>query len=140
MLATGLQPTRKALPQLIPDGLPPHVHLQAALATQHPLAYRPRATDPEQYALKYAPDDAGMTCERRQAVARTLRGLAAACEPENEELLSMVEPSVAAVLKAIGNKNVALMREIWYACGARDISSPAVLLVGLPMPVLGTRG
>ena len=107
-LATGLQPTRKALPQLIPDGLPPHVHLQAALATQHPLAYRPRATDPVQYALKYAPDDAAATRERRQAVAKTLRELAAACEPENNELLSMVEPSVAAVLNAFGVKTLHL--------------------------------
>ena len=26
-MATGLEPTRKALPQLLPDGLPPHLHL-----------------------------------------------------------------------------------------------------------------
>ena len=66
-------------------------------------------------------------------MAKTLRELAAACELENNELLSMVEPSVAAVLNAFGVKNVALMREISYACGARDISSPAMLLIGLPM-------
>ena len=37
-MATGLQPTRKALPQLIPDGLPPHLHLQAAMVVRHPMA------------------------------------------------------------------------------------------------------
>ena len=37
-MATELQPTRKALPQLLPDGLPPHLHLQAALAVKHPMA------------------------------------------------------------------------------------------------------
>ena len=35
VISAGVQPTRKALPQLLPDGLPPHLHLQAALAVQH---------------------------------------------------------------------------------------------------------
>ena len=37
----GLQPTRKKLPQLLPDGLTPDMHLKAAMMVQHPLTYAP---------------------------------------------------------------------------------------------------
>ena len=59
-----------------------------------------------QYALKYAPKDVEYTRQRRLAVA----SLATACATENEELLVMCEHTVAAVLRALGVKNVALMR------------------------------
>ena len=78
-VAAGLQPTRKALPQLLPDGLPPDVHLQAALAVQHPLAYALTTTDPVRYALKNACEDLEETRNRRQKVVVLLRKLAAAC-------------------------------------------------------------
>ena len=35
-VSTGRQPSRGTLPQLIPDGLPPDVHLKVALAIRHP--------------------------------------------------------------------------------------------------------
>ena len=133
VLSTGWQPTRKALPQLIPDGLPLHLHLQAALGTKHPLAYPPRATAPVEYALKYAAISTDETRERRNILAGLLRQLAAATMVDNELLLTLVDPSVATVLRAFGVKNVAFMREVAFLVGARDISSPAFLLIGLPM-------
>ena len=48
-------------------------------------------------------------------------------------MLELVEPTVATVLRAFGIKNIAFIREIAFLCGARDISSPAFLLIGLPM-------
>ena len=75
VLATGVQPTRKALPQLV-DGLSPQLHLQAALATMHPLSYPPVATDPVEYALKLAPDDVEVTRARRLKMCKLLRELA----------------------------------------------------------------
>ena len=62
-----------------------------------------------------------------------LRILAEACTEENGELLDMVEPGVKTVLTAFGTKNVALMRELAYVCGSRDIASPSLLLLGIPM-------
>ena len=60
-MATGMQPTRKALPQLVPDGLTPHLHLQVAVVVRHPMSLKPSATAPVEYVLKYAeydPEDA----------------------------------------------------------------------------------
>ena len=133
VLATGVQPTRKALPQLIPDGLPPELHLQAALSARHPLSYPPESTEPVEYALRHAPDNLEGTRERRARVCKLVRVLTEACAEENNELLEMVEPEVKIVLTAFGTKNVALMRELAYVCGSRDIASPSLLLLGIPM-------
>ena len=133
LLASGIQPTRKALPQLVPDGMPPDLHLKAALRVKHPLAYEPATTAPVRYALDYAPDDLDEINNSRGRVAKLLRKLADACSRENEELLEACAPSVQAVLKSFGRKNVALMREIAYTCNSRDVASPAFMLIGLPM-------
>ena len=132
-MATGLQPTRKALPQLLPDGMPPHLHLQAALATKHPMVCRPVPTYPVAYALKYAMDDDTAMSKRRAEVTAVLRELAEACVSENEELMKLCSPSVVTVLRAIGVKNVAFMREVAFVCGSMDIESPAFLLIGISM-------
>ena len=41
-VGSGIQPTGRAMPQLLPDGLGPQDHLKVALVTVHPLA-RPAA-------------------------------------------------------------------------------------------------
>jgi len=64
---------------------------------------------------------------------KVLRELEAACKEENDELMKMCSPSVVTVLKAIGVKNVVFMREVAFACGSRDIASPALMLIGLSM-------
>lgn len=132
-MATGLQPTRKALPQLIPDGLPPNLHLQAALVVKHPMTLMPRSTDPVDYALKYADDDFEAMRKRRLNVVCILRELAAICKTDNDELTARCEETVATMLQAMGIKSVAFMREIAFVCGSRDIASPSLLLIGLPM-------
>ena len=123
MLTTGVQPTRKALPQLVPDGMPSNLHLEAALRVKHPMAYEPVTTDPVRYALRYSPTDLNEINQRRGEVAKLLRQLAEACQAENDELLNLCMPSVRVVLLAFGRKNVALMREIAYVCGSRDVAS-----------------
>ena len=65
-MAGGLQPTRKKLPQLLPDGLTPDMHPKAAMMVQHPLTYAPSTTDPVKYALKWACEDADQTMAKRQ--------------------------------------------------------------------------
>ena len=132
-MAGGLQPTRKKLPQLIPDGLTPEMHLQAGLRVQNPLSYEPATTASVKYALRNAPDDLEGLVERRVEVSKTIRLLVGACADENAELLRLCEPSVAIVLQAFGTTNVALMREIAFVCDTNDIASPGLLLIGLPM-------
>ena len=132
-MAGGVQATQKKLPQLLSDGLSPAMHLQAAMCVQNPLTYVASTTVAVKYALANAPNDFNETCERRKAVAATIRLIAAACDEENERMIQLCEPSVAAVLRAFGTKNIALMRELAYVCGAQDIASPALLLLGLPM-------
>ena len=132
-LSSGVQPTRKALPQLIPDGLPEHLHLEAALMVNHPMTYVPSTTAPVRYALKHTTDDLNDTAARRMQVLSLMKELAEACEEENAELTMLCEATVRKVLGAFGTKNVVLMRELAFVCGTRDITSPCALLVGLPM-------
>ena len=132
-MAGGIQATRKKLPQLLPDGLPPDMHLQAAMTVQNPLSYPMSSTVAVDYALRNSPDDFEDVMDRRAKVATVLRQLSVLCEVENAELLALCEVSVATVLKAFGTKNVPLMRELAYVCGTQDIASPALLLLGLPM-------
>ena len=83
-LSIGIQPTRKALPQLLPDGMLPHLHLRAALKVKHPMAYEPATTVPVTYADRYALDDLEETNMRRSLVSWLLRKLAEVCMKENE--------------------------------------------------------
>ena len=62
-----------------------------------------------------------------------LTDLAEACLSDNDDLASKCDETVATMLRAIGLKNVSLMREIAFVCGSRDISPPAFPLIGLPM-------
>ena len=91
LLTTGIQPTRKALPQLVPDGMPPDFHLKAALQVKHPMAYEPVTYASVRYALKYAPEDLDEINKMRGDVAKMLRKLAELCSPENDELIGMCE-------------------------------------------------
>ena len=82
------------------------------MVVQHPMALKPTTSKPVEYALKYAEEDLNDTRSKRLSMVVALRKLAEACSKENEELTLMCEESVAVTLKAIGTKNVALMREI----------------------------
>ena len=84
-MAGGVQATRKKIPQLLPDGLSPAMHLQAAMCDQNPLTYIASTTVAVKYALANAPNDFNETNERRKAVAATIRLLAAACDEEMNE-------------------------------------------------------
>ena len=59
--------------------------------------------------------------------------MAEACAAENDKLINLCAPSVATVLRAFGIKDVVLMRGLAFTCRSLDISSPAYLLIGLPM-------
>jgi len=95
--------------------MPPHLHLQAALATRNPLSFPPDATDPVKYSLKHAPEDMEATRAGRLEVCRLLRELAEACSDENKELLDMAGTEVKTVLRAFEVKK-------WLSHAAHAIS------------------
>ena len=99
VVSTGRQPGRGALPQLLPDGLPSEVHLQAALY-RHPYSAVPSATVAVKYAAQFAVDDPVALTERRRSVSDTIAKLALVLETENEANINRCDPGVVAVLRA----------------------------------------
>ena len=134
VVSTGRQPGRGALPQLLPDGLPPDVHLKAALALQHPFCSAPSTTPAVKYAMTYALDSAATMVERRGQVSDAIEALATSLDAENNCLLGKCSDSVAAVLNAFERpKHIALMRELQFVAQLQDAAAPCGLALGLPM-------
>ena len=77
-VSTGRQPSRGALPQLIPDGLPPEVHLKVALSIRHPFCAAPSCTVAVRYSIKHTIDSAASMVERRARVCPAIEALATA--------------------------------------------------------------
>ena len=77
-VSTGRQPSRGAMPQLIPDSLPPDVHLRLALSIRHPYCAAPSCTVAVRYSVRHATESAASMVESRGRFARlssTLRTL-----------------------------------------------------------------
>jgi hypothetical protein len=143
VVSTGRQPGRGALPQLLPDGLPPEVHLRAALSIRHPYSAAPSATVAVKYAAQFAVDDPVAMTVRRTSVSETIAKLAVALDVENEAILNRCDANVAAVLRACSKpKHVALMREVQFVAQLQDAAAPCGLVLGLPMlgPAAPVRG
>ena len=143
VVSTGRQPGRGALPQLLPDGLPPEVHLRAALSIRHPYSAAPSATVAVKYAAQFAVDDPMAMTVRRTSVSETIAKLAVALDVENEAILNRCDANVAAVLRAFSKpKHVALMREVQFVAQLQDAAAPCGLVLWLPIlgPVAPARG
>ena len=133
VIAGGAQPTRKSLPQLVPDGLPEEMHLQAGLSVKHPITLEGGSTEAVNYALLHAPDEIAATLTTRVIVADLVGHLSMLCEAENLDLIGSAHHQVAKVLCAGATKNVVLLRELLFVTGSPDIASPGFLSFGLPM-------
>ena len=136
-VATALEAQRQPagrLPQLIPDGLPPDVHQQAALALQHPFAIPGRSTHAVTYACKHSADERDGIGPRRESIIDLVEELTAMLREDNERVVAACAPTVRKVLKS-GRcpKNIALMRELGIACRTSDFGCTIGLVLGLPM-------
>ena len=119
--------------QLLPDGLPSEVHLQAALY-RHPYSAVPSATVAVKYAAQFAIDDPVALTERRRSVSDTIAKLALVLETEKEAIINRCDPGVAAVLRAFSKpKQVALMREIQVVSQFQNPAVTCGLVLGMPM-------
>ena len=88
IVSTGRQPGRRALPRLLPDGLPPDVHLRAALPIRQPYSAVPSATVAVKNAAHVAVDGPVALPERRKSGSDTIAKLAVALDAENEAILN----------------------------------------------------
>ena len=122
------------LPQLIPDGLSPSFHLNAALALNHPFTLSPTATQAVSYAVRNSPECIASLIAQRQNMSYLLDQLACALADDNSRIIGLCKPSVQRVLRSGRNvKHIALMRELATICHPSDISGPIGMVLGLPM-------
>ena len=147
MVSAGRQPTRRSLPQLIQDGLPPDEHLATALRSPHPFQFSPTVYPPIDYAVQFHTDKPdALETKRFESYAEVAR-LAEMLDVETAALISMCEEGVRSVLCSGGFvKHVALMREIGFVVGTPDWGAVPALLVGLramgtmaPVPAMMIR-
>ena len=133
-VSAGVQPTRRALPQMVPDFLQPDTHVQVALSLQHPFQLPVSTFPPIAYALGNQLVDPGDMAVRRSVAVSVVRQLAKALEVERDFIIDLVHPQVRAVLTSGGlTKHIPLMRELAYVTGAPDWGVCAAMLVGQPM-------
>ena len=104
-VSTGRQPSRGALPQLIPVGLPPDVHLKVALAIRHPFCAAPSCTVAVRYAVKHATESATSMVQNREQVCSVIERLASAFDEENKRIIDRCDTPVAKVLRAFSEPN-----------------------------------
>ena len=114
-VAAGLQPIRRALPQLVPDGLSPDLHLQIAHSVAHPYTARPSPTAPIQYAIEHSIADDMAASEQREQMLSVLERMAAAVEHEDKHMLSMVNSFIRPI---VAKRSMAFIREVSFAAVA----------------------
>ena len=133
-VAASSQPVRLVVPQLVPDGLTPREHLEAALKCVHPFQRDPTVHPPVGHALRASGTSSTHLDDVRLRVSNLMVKLAAALSEENFELLALLHPDVSAVLRSAGfTKNLAAMRELAFIYTPRDWGAVPYLATGLPM-------
>lgn len=122
------------LPQLIPDGLPPDIHQQAALAPQYPFAIPGRSSHAVAYACRHAALTRNDIGSKRVAIIDLVEELSIVLRDDNATLVAGCALTVQKVLKS-GRcpKNVSLMRDLGIACRTSDVGCTIGLVLGLPM-------
>ena len=133
VLAGGLQSKKNPYPQLIEDGLPPDVHLERALALDHPYMMVHPSTKAVKVALELSSMPAVDVVRARLHAKSALDVLAKTTACENSWLTMCTHANVQLVLGAFGQKNLAFMREVAYVRGTTDDEAAIWLSLGLPM-------
>ena len=127
-VAAGAQPTKRALPQLVPEGLGPLLHLQVVQSMEHPFAKRPRLTAPVEYALRNQLQPEECNAQRNDMLT-ALEELAKCMRKEDTEILALIDPFIMPVL---AKRSLSFMREVSFASGWHDPMFIVDLAFGLP--------
>ena len=104
-----IQPVRRAVPQLIPEGLGTIFHLAVARNVEHPFLRPPTTYNPVVYATEYAIQSVRDCIAQRLDVAETLQELADSLFEENLHALRSVDPFL---LPVVARRNLLVMREV----------------------------
>ena len=128
--ATGVQPTGRALPSLLPEGLDPDTHLLLALQTPHPFRFPPPLSGPCQYAITHQVDDPGLLAKQRSKMQSALVQLEQAVCDESRLLLQHVHRWL---VKIVEKRNIPFCRELSFIACFPDLMLWPDYLLGMPM-------
>ena len=128
-IASGAQPTRRAVPQLLPDGLTPDAHVALATGVPHPASRA--AALPAHVLNAYAsqPKDPAHCNQERMKALQALRDLHEAVCDEDSQILPFVHHWLRPLIVL---RSIAFMREVSFVCLAPDFSFLADYLLGMP--------
>ena len=126
----GVQPTGRAMPQLLPDGLGPESHLEVAKGLTHPFARPPSVPEYVSNAIDAQLKLPGDLNQARAKVSEGLQILACACLDENHQIMMAVHPYIRPI---VAKRNIAFMREVNYLCDGVDYNLVVDYVFGLPM-------
>ena len=129
-VTAGVQPTGRAMPQLLPDGLGPESHLEVAKGLTHPFARPPSVPAYVSDAIDAQLNLPGDLNLARARVSEGLQTLACACMDENQHTLRAVHPHIRPI---VAKRNIAFMREVNYLCNGVDYNLVIDYVFGLPM-------
>ena len=113
-IAAGMQPVRRALPQLLPDGLGADLHLQMAHRITHHFHSKPIPTRPVAYALAHSIDNIPEARAQRQSMMAHLEELADAVASEEADITDLVDSFIRPIVQ---ERRVGFMREVSWASG-----------------------
>ena len=97
-VGSAIQPVRRAVPQLIPEGLGTHFHLSVARDIEHLFLRPPTTYNPVVYATTYALQSERDCIAQQLDVAETLQVLADAVYLEDLHALRLVDPFLLPVV------------------------------------------
>ena len=117
-----IQPVRRAVPQLIPEGLGTNFHVAVARNVEHPVIR------PVVYATEYALQSERDCTAQRLDVAETLQELADSLFEENLHALRLVDPFL---LPVVARRNLLVMREVSVVISWMDPKLVVDLFFGL---------
>ena len=124
-----VQPVRRAVPQLIPEGLGTRFHLAVARDVEHPFLRPPTTYNPVVYATKYALQSERDYIAQRLEVTETLQVLADAVYSEILHALRLVEPFL---LPVVARRNFLVMRKVSVVISWKAPKLIVDLFFGLP--------
>ena len=112
-----MQPSKRALPTLLPEGLGKEVHLQLALQMKHPFTLQPPLSEHCEYAVKgqyHLGQRLGVTRHKVCALTLELKEL---LKEDTLRVKDLCHPWLVSVLQS---RNIPFMRELSWCCIAPD--------------------
>ena len=118
-VATGLQPVKRALPTLLPEGLGEDNHLEMALMIPHPFTLPVPVSQPCKYALDFQKNCTYDLNNARNSISAVISLLSKACKSDSLSVLKFIHPLILSIIQP---RNCAFMREISWISAFPDLN------------------